>query len=323
MESYFSQSDEDKMQDVRPEVYYQVGATPSYIEKPRILSESPSSDLRASAVRSEAVIPTSADPKWRFFWRIGERDSESSKFKELNAEPVVPQAFATTWADILNDWGGRMLGVATLLCTLLEDGLGLENEALSKLMSYGPHLLAPTGSYLGPGGEGGSTLAKVGTVLAGYHADLNFLTIHGRSCFPGLNIFTRSGSKVEVIVPPGCLFVQAGKQLEWLTGGHVLAGFHEVVVSEGTMRAVEEAKEKERALWRVSSTAFTHINSNRILQPLGRFSTPSSLKAYPPILCGDQVQAELQAINLKVVTKPLEAQLEGDTLNASRDQVVV
>lgn len=34
--------------------------------------------------------------------------------------------------------------------------------------------------------------------------------------------------KMPVSVPDGCLLVQAGKQLERLTGGHVLAGFHEV-----------------------------------------------------------------------------------------------
>lgn len=34
--------------------------------------------------------------------------------------------------------------------------------------------------------------------------------------------------RVPVSVPDGCLLVQAGKQLERLTGGHVLAGFHEV-----------------------------------------------------------------------------------------------
>lgn len=34
--------------------------------------------------------------------------------------------------------------------------------------------------------------------------------------------------RVPVSVPDGCLLVQAGKQLERLSGGHVLAGFHEV-----------------------------------------------------------------------------------------------
>jgi len=34
---------------------------------------------------------------------------------------------------------------------------------------------------------------------------------------------------VAVRVPDGCLFLQAGRQLEWLTGGHVVAGMHEVL----------------------------------------------------------------------------------------------
>lgn len=41
----------------------------------------------------------------------------------------------------------------------------------------------------------------------------------------GRSVFER---RVPVSVPDGCLLVQAGKQLERLTGGHVLAGFHEV-----------------------------------------------------------------------------------------------
>ena len=44
----------------------------------------------------------------------------------------------------------------------------------------GPHLLAPTGSDLT--GE----LACEGRVFAGWHYDLNFLTLHGRSRYPGL-----------------------------------------------------------------------------------------------------------------------------------------
>lgn len=70
----------------------------------------------------------------------------------------------------------------------------------------GPHLLAPTGSDLHRYGQ-------EGTVFAGYHYDLNFLTIHGRSRFPGLNIWLRNGEKVEVKVPVGCLLIQTGKQV--------------------------------------------------------------------------------------------------------------
>lgn len=70
----------------------------------------------------------------------------------------------------------------------------------------GPHLLSPTGGDLGSHG-------KEGTVFAGYHYDLNFLTIHYRSKFPGLNIWLRNGKKVEVKVPEGCLLIQSGKQV--------------------------------------------------------------------------------------------------------------
>jgi len=63
---------------------------------------------------------------------------------------------------------------------------------------------------------------------AGYHYDLNFLTIHGKSRFPGLFVWLRNGRRLAVKIPAGCLFIQAGKQLEWLTAGFVKAGMHEV-----------------------------------------------------------------------------------------------
>ena len=50
----------------------------------------------------------------------------------------------------------------------------------------------------------------------------------GKSNFPGLSVWARDGTKMAVTVPDGCLLVQAGKQIEHLTGGHVMAGFHEV-----------------------------------------------------------------------------------------------
>ena len=44
---------------------------------------------------------------------------------------------------------------------------------------------------------------------------------------------------------------------EYITGGYVLAGFHEVMYSEATKAAYNIAKEdKNRILWRISSTFF-------------------------------------------------------------------
>ena len=52
-------------------------------------------------------------------------------------------------------------------------------------MDGGEHKLAPTGSDLNK--------FDVGTVFAGYHYDFNFLTIHGKSRYPGLFAWLRTG----------------------------------------------------------------------------------------------------------------------------------
>ncbi|CAG8733529.1 5403_t:CDS:1, partial [Acaulospora morrowiae] len=75
------------------------------------------------------------------------------------------------------------------------------------------------------------------------------------------------------------------------------AGYHEVVVTESTLKAIEDAKKTrpDRPLWRVSSTFFFHIASDNLLLPLKPFK-PNAL--YPPILAGNQVNHELGQINL-------------------------
>jgi len=78
-------------------------------------------------------------------------------------------------------------------------GMGLEEEIFTTKLKLGNHLLAPTGSDL--------KKYDVGTIFAGYHYDLNFLTIHGKSPFPGLFIWTREGKKSTVKVPTGCLIL--------------------------------------------------------------------------------------------------------------------
>ena len=137
------------------------------------------------------------------------------------------------------------------------------------------------------------------THCPGFHYDLNFLTIHGKSRFPGLYVWRRDGHRVPVRVPDGCLLVQAGKELEWLTGGVVEAGFHEVVVDASTLAALERQRARSRPLWRISSTVFCHINSDQILRPLGPFDTPEARAKYPPTVAGDYVISELETIQLK------------------------
>lgn len=86
--------------------------------------------------------------------------------------------------------------------------------------------------------------------------------------------------------------------MEYLTGGFILAGFHEVVVSEETVEVIERRRLKNESLWRVSSTLFGHIATDLVLKPLDAFATQKSNEMYPAILAGDQVNAELNHIQL-------------------------
>lgn len=144
-------------------------------------------------------------------------------------------------------------------------GLGLPEKTFSDAGRYGPHILAPTASDL-------RRYGARDTILAGFHTDLNFLTIHGRSRYPGLHIWARNtGRRIAVKIPPGGshLLVQAGKQLEHLTGGLVKAGYHEVVVNGQTIETVERRARElpDRPLVRISSTFFWHLSSDFDLTP--------------------------------------------------------
>lgn len=67
-------------------------------------------------------------------------------------------------------------------------GLGLTKDSFTSRMKGGAHVLAPTGSDLKKN--------KIGAVLAGFHYDIAFLTIHGKSRYPGLYVWTRDNKKI-------------------------------------------------------------------------------------------------------------------------------
>ena len=199
----------------------------------------------------------------------------------------------------MDAWGHLMLGTIKTVSEMVALGLGLDKEVFTQRMQYGPHLLAPTGTDLLKHGE-------VGTVFAGFHNDLNFLTVHGKSRFPGLFIWLRDGKKVPVRIPDGCLLLQAGKQMEWLTGGTIRAGYHEVVGTEETARARDEALKAGRSTWRVSSTVFSQLASDEVLRVLDKFLAGASdeerraiLERYPAMPVGQFVEEELRCINLR------------------------
>jgi isopenicillin N synthase-like dioxygenase len=283
------------MQDVRPDVGYQVGATPENTEDPKCRREPICKELVESILEENRPLESiGPDPKWRFFWRIGDQPT-TTKYPALNADPVVPGAFANIWAPTMNRWGHQMHSSVLGISEMSAVGFGLPAKTFVEMARNGPHLLAPTASDL-------SKYGAAGTILAGFHYDLNFLTIHGKSRFPGLHIWPRNaGRKVPVKVPDGCLLVQAGKQMEYLTGGTVMAGYHEVVVTEKTVEVIEQRKREhpERPLWRISSTFFLHIASDEVLRPLEPvFGDGQGTEKYPRKDCGILVREELGLIDL-------------------------
>lgn len=284
MEAYFAQS--DGVDDARPQHAYQVGVTPSRTEQARSNVEV-KKRLTGDDEPKTKRIPD-MDIKWRFFWRIGP-PPPTTNFPRLNMDPVVPRNMPM-WAETMDRWGELMMGAVTVVSEMVAVGLKLPPDAFTRLMAFGPHLLAPTGSDLANCSEG--------QVLAGFHTDLNFLTVHGKSRYPGLYIWSTDGHKLEVRVPEGYLLVQAGLQIEHLTAGYIKAGFHEVVVTGAAMALLSERQASGKSPWRISSTCFGHIQSDQLLQPLGMFASPQGMKSYPPILAGNQVQSELRAIAL-------------------------
>jgi len=285
MERYFGLSDGKR--DARPEHAYQVGVTPSHTERP--LSKCSTFGAYGPDDQPLTLCPPEKDPKWRFFWRIGPKPKET-KFPSLNADPVVPPEIPE-WATVMDSFGTKMVNALFALAEMAAVGFDMKPDSFVSMMQCGAHLLAPTGSDFNKYG-------KAGTVLAGYHYDLNFLTIHGKSRFPGLSVWSRQGKKLSVTIPDGCLLVQAGKQIEYCTGGHVLAGYHEVVCSAKTVEVIEKKRAKGDSLWRVSSTLFGHLQSDHTLKPLPPFDTPEANKAFPAKFVGEQVSEELMAINL-------------------------
>eukprot|EP00835_Amoeboradix_gromovi_P003181 NODE_201_length_15044_cov_0.334560.p1 type:complete len:365 gc:universal NODE_201_length_15044_cov_0.334560:11770-10676(-) len=307
---YFDLPVEEKMKDVRKNFGYQVGATPGLVEAPKC-SWDPNCDEVKRNLVDQPTAWTGNDPKWRFFWRVGSCVSE--KYPILTEEKVIPQSLSENWEFEMDSWGNKLVDTGMTISKMAAIGLGYGENAFLDYTRGGPHLLAPTGSDL--------SNAEKGDVFAAFHYDMNFITIHGQSRFPGLYIWPRNtGRKLEVKIPRGMLLVQAGKQFEYVTSGRVLAGYHEVVVNENTLNAIHLAKPNNRSLWRASSTLFIHAHPDTVLMPLDVVNKveddevvessfgyktnavvheyPNLVSKYPPIATGDFIKNELAGIDL-------------------------
>jgi len=282
LENYYKQDEDIILKDSRPEFSYQAGVTPSYTELPRDHCEK----IYHLDQENSAHKPLNKDPKYRYMWKLGEIP-KNTDFSDVNSHHVIPENFSD-WEFKMNKWGNQMLSTVKSVVELLAIALGLDKNHFIDITNYGAHLLAPTGIDV--------SKYEVDTIVAGYHYDISFLTIHGKSRYPGLYIWTREGKKIAVKVPKGCLLLQAGRELEYLTAGYCMAGFHEVIINQ----KAKDMLKNNKSNWRISSTVFFHIDSDALMEPLDQFKNQESIKKYPKIIQGNYLKDELKHIKLSV-----------------------
>ena len=182
MEKYFSKRGQDfyqtkKAQDVYPEYSFQVGATPEFTEKARDHSQLLNDYSEAN--KPMTPMPPPFDAKWRYFWDI----STGDQYKPRYANPA-PADFPE-FESVMNTWGRHMINGCYTVAQMAAVGMGLQKTTFSEMMDGGQHKLAPTASDLRKFDQN--------TVFAGFHYDFNFLTIHGKSRYPGLFAWLKTG----------------------------------------------------------------------------------------------------------------------------------
>jgi len=197
VEQYFEEVGDNyytgkELRDCRPELSYQVGVTPEAVEKARDHEKLVESLPFESKPLSR--FPPEFDAKWRFFWPIGERPENIRN----DLPKVIPENFPE-WETKMDLWGNHMIDACETAAEMTAVGLGLDKDTFTERMRHGSHLLAPTASDL--------VKHDVGTALAGFHYDLNFITAHGKSRYPGLFIWLRDWTRMACKIPQGCLLM--------------------------------------------------------------------------------------------------------------------
>lgn len=261
MENFFANVLEDQLQH---RIEFQI---------PKVLTEEECEELPVEYLPTIAHAHAEEVVNLHYAWRIGEGP------RNLQDPPV---GFRHT----LDSFGQTLLNTAQVVAEMVAIGFGIPKNAFTSLIHMGPHVLAPSGCDL-------SRFGHRGTVLAPYHYDFNFLTIQAKSRFPGLNVWLENGRKVEVTIPTGCLLIQTGKQIEWVTGGLCKAGMSEVVVDSRTLNAINVANGQKRNLWGISSMLYVQIALDVLLKPLKFFVGSELCSDYPPVRAGEYIQQQL------------------------------
>ena len=118
----------------------------------------------------------------------------------------------------MESWGKQMLNTNLTICEMTAIAMGLQKDAITKTFINGSNYISPPACDLNKN--------KQGDVITGFHRDFGLITTHTPTRFEGMSAWLLTGEKVAIKVPENHVLVQGGKQLEWMTGGYLKAGFH-------------------------------------------------------------------------------------------------
>lgn len=310
LQAFYRQPAEKLMAYERLEYHRQIGVTPPGTETARERDEE-----RALVPPGQEPSPHTGrpDPKWRFSTPVGPAP-EQTDYPEFNAKiKIIPDGFPE-WNEIICGLSHIMLTSVQTCVEMATIGLGCTDpNTFLRLIDRGPHLFAPTGCDM-------ESHSVPGTVHSSWHTDMSFCTIHGRSNYPGLFIWTRKLKKIPARLPDdGCFLLQVAKQWRICSGDAVHAGFHEVVTTQEASQQAHEEIVRGRKPWRVSLTEFCHVASDQWLKPYDIFDTPEARAKYPPIRAGDRMLQKLRrsGIALPGPVKAVEREAQDATRHVS------
>ena len=276
---YFEQDDDVLVRDVRTGVDRAIGVNLSGQEEPRrwteVLASYPAARRPYTAYLNERWA---ANAQARFHWAAALpeelRKMTAARRAQILGDQLVPDGFPN-WMRVMNASAVQQHRTAITVAEMLEVGLELERGSLSNGLRAGNSLFAPTACEL----RG----LELGDVIAPYHFDLGRLTVHFVASFAALICWTRERMPFQPVVPGSGFFIQAGMELEVLTGGHIRTGFHEVVILDQTLKQIAAAIGAGASTTRVGTPLFAQ-GGDDVLHPLGRFRTNATRAVYGRLL---------------------------------------
>jgi isopenicillin N synthase-like dioxygenase len=272
MNKYYSQPIDVKIQDTRTDLSYQSGYLPFYSVK------QPYSTIYShSNSNTNLPQPCSSNINYEgYSTRISNFNiyNKNDKYQSVKSDDITPNN--ENWIKYAIPYENEMFRTINKIAYICAQEFNLPSSFFPNRMLNGPTTLASIRYH--------AIDKKQNDVIKGFDCELSLLTAFGSSSYGGLNVWTRDGNKISIKIPDGCLLIQAGKQLEYLTGGYIYSGFNEIVVSDDAMY---------KSNYNVIPIMYAHINNKCTLNVIDKFNNTKIKTEYPSINKGLWFQQEI------------------------------